>query len=477
MASSKDPVDKFTALPLEMLRHIAGYLDLWNRLKLRMVFPKAQENVVIDLVGDALKTIHVSPNSLSLANFDKLTRARFFQTRIENLIYFPVVFCSKGKPEDDDQQIGNLEDFRKINPALSRFEAQRSFEIYQAFVHEHEDIDSKIFDEVETSQRKESIIKQLKIGMCRLPNLSSVSIALYTQSRGINASCCMFDTPLRRQMHAAGLNDRGSNDLIAAAMSAFDSECYMAFAFVILTILPDIKKLSSLAIGDGMTGQLAHSSTFRDSFDIKPLERSLANVTRLTISCEYDYNGGAVRTDERWSILARHFKALQELTVCAEGKENEEYDDWCDVSKGARALDSFLKHGDYTQLVKVRLEGSCYSSGVNMKLFERFLFGHRHVLKEIELNNILLVNSPQDGSRLLPDSAYKDLRDFLLETTWLKAIRKFEMKLAKHGSSDQHQDCLNCSKLPQLATELNVPLKEDTWDFGEVVMRSKAMVD
>ncbi|EME77342.1 uncharacterized protein MYCFIDRAFT_179917 [Pseudocercospora fijiensis CIRAD86] len=456
MASNNQSVDRFTALPLEMLRNIAGYLDLWNRLKLRTVFPKAQEEIVVDLIGDALKTVHVSPNSLSLANFDKITMTRFFRTRIENITYLPMVFCAKGYKGRRDNQIRSLEDFRKRHPALSRSESQRSFEIYQDLVHEYEDNDFDSLKQLQTAEKETSLRKQLTKAMKRLPNLSSVSISTCAQAQGINGklvkelSLWLREDPPDRQT---------SHNLMSAAFTSFGERWYMAFVFIILDVLHTIKPLSNLAIGDSMKGQLIRDPKFQDAFEIGLLEQSLAQVTRLTISCAHGYNRDRKVTAERWYAIAAHSKKLQELTVYADDSDDDYYNDWLNVGDGVRAVDGFLSHGDYTQLKKLRIEGSQWTSGVDVKLFEQFLFLHRHVIKEIELESILLVDRPQKGSALTENHAYNNLRDFLLDTNWLKVITRFEMKLSRHDPSAQH--------LPQLAKDLNVPLKKDVWDFGE----------
>lgn len=62
MATTTAARDVFTTLPLEMLQEIVACLDLHSRFKLRTVFKKQQEDIVVDIRGSALENLYVSPN-------------------------------------------------------------------------------------------------------------------------------------------------------------------------------------------------------------------------------------------------------------------------------------------------------------------------------------------------------------------------------------------------------------------------------
>lgn len=79
--------DYFTALPNEILTHIALYLSEHDRLKLRAVFPKSCEKFVLGLFGDKFKRLYVFSTHESLNRFNIIAQTEFFQRNIKEVVF------------------------------------------------------------------------------------------------------------------------------------------------------------------------------------------------------------------------------------------------------------------------------------------------------------------------------------------------------------------------------------------------------
>ncbi|KAF7187937.1 hypothetical protein HII31_10837 [Pseudocercospora fuligena] len=484
MASNNGSSDKFTSLPLEMLQHIAGHLSLWDRLKLRTVFPKNQEEVVVNLIGDALKMVYVSPNKLSLGNFENIAASGFYQTHIRSIIYVPRVICC-GYEGDGFDELGydSLQAYRDAHPALSRPDAAESFALYQRLLEEYDFDNSVDMDTLENEESEARIRDRLRKGVQKLPNVTEISISTAIESEGLNASCLAHSRAFDKYQNIRGSNNCRRDVSTIQACNSLLPWHFQAFIWVMLDVLDAAANLRRFTIGKGAKSGLDLDHQFSCAYRTNNFKKALANLTHLTLSIAYTTDFFATRSDHsRFIAMAKNATALQELTLYLDATPDD-FDEWRKEQKRPRIDRAFLQVGGFRQLKVLRITAEEYYQDVDINLFEQFLFRHRHVLQQVYLRNVLLAEkcSGEDEkgyNEKWDECVCQIIRRTLPEIgAWMRELRTFEMKLKEHEPPHhmgERDECFICKEQARLAEELDVPSEDDECDFGVIVMRSKA---
>ncbi|KXS98631.1 hypothetical protein AC578_10066 [Pseudocercospora eumusae] len=488
MASNNNANDKFTALPLEMLENIAEFLGLWDRLKLRAVFPKNQEEVVVKLIGDALKVVHVAPNQRSLESFEHIATCEFFRRHICRLVYVPSAICQdspRNGPRDQSPGLvyNSLKAYRAAHPALSRSDAAKSFDILRRLLEEYDFDPSINLDTLETEKSEAHVRRRLKRGLQKLPNITNVSILIATQSEGLNASCYTNAKSFDRDQIARGRNSMFADRLTAQVSHDVWWSHWQAFIWVMLDALKVVTELKELTLGGSIIGRLTFDDRFSCSYEPRNFRQAVANLTHLTIGIadipdnlldDFDH--------ERLTAMAMDATAVQELTIYLEGGDWGP-DERRTRQESARVERAFLQVGDYPQLRVLRIDAPKIYQDIDAKLFEQFVFRHRHVLQQVYLRQVVLDDKQSEDNEQPYGEKWNKCTGRILRQTlpemgaWMRELKKFEMKLSRHEETHHQVKCFICAEAQRLAEELDVPLQDGVWDFGMVVMRSKVKYD
>ncbi|PPJ57360.1 hypothetical protein CBER1_01366 [Cercospora berteroae] len=398
MSAPNNGRDLFTQLPLELLREISEYLRLEDRLKLRTVFSKAQEDIVADLVGPILKTIYLSPSAYSICEFHRLLLSAFYRRHIRAVAYIPLAVPASLRRST--QMTLRAFAFTHKMP-LTGIRLSVGYDIYKICYEQHWEGSSGL-----------SARYDLAADLAQLPSLSHLAVTTTAKAVGLNAS---------RVWRSDAHYDLGREDLSRAAVRLLESQT-----------------------------DLLHDAML-------PLAAKQAQLNLTAITLDYS-------TDKRPSLLTV-FSLLKPLVP--------------------DSVDHFLRNERYTKLRTLELNAEKFYFGrISAKVFLQWLknHGNRSQLREIKLNNILLVPYPGECDAAEVSMTTKALlkqefRAVLLEACKCR-LRSFVMEIDRQPSYAlpcppfARVRSADAAWFDELAEEMQVQIGERGWNFGEYVMNN-----
>ena len=495
MAAMDDARDKFTNLPLEMLQGIAAHLDLHNRLKLRTVFKKEQEDVVVDLLGGALKTLYVSLTEVSISHFESITSSKFFAKHIDTIVYLPYVLSyvvrddSIVYQEDVERHFDEYWTGEHGQSDFNLSEARRSYAIYRDIYQQH-----RAYSSYRDPDIDDLLKVTLQAGLKRLRNLHSMVVLPVIRAEGLNASSVMYEEKFASRQSAKVQGNLLSQDKFnrAAVATVRDHFSYnfsyrrmVPYTDVIFRAMEEATvQLRVLSIGDfedeqfmdtdlNYFGQVAmRSSGDRDA---------LRHVEDLTVGVYDTEDGdGPGPRARNWKTIAHSVKMLQRLTMLVH-EHRYVRDKDPDYAASRRLVDYFLEIRSYEHLRSLHLQGESQCLGfVDSRTLEDFVHHHSTsgVLCEVRLSDIVTVefygSSRLYGDRTAPKTLLIDGMRSFLEQVPEFTLDVFEMKVEyrnhetrpNYSSGDLLDQVPQVTWFEELASELDVRLSDDGWKDG-----------
>ncbi|EME77431.1 uncharacterized protein MYCFIDRAFT_200698 [Pseudocercospora fijiensis CIRAD86] len=260
--------DYFTELPLEMLQHIASYLGAWDELKLRTVFPKTKQQIMVGTLGELISTVYVSPTKTSLEHFCKIAAPSFFAEHIRKLVYIPRAL---------DETIDDL---------LSVVEARKTCDEFNHIVSEH-----KTDHSAWSSTIDDFVLKFLRKGLARLQGLKVVVLANNIQDDGLNATALWY------------CNELCPKPIVCCLQGDHTGEAH----------------LRNMELGNCLCGQLKfgqeyHGLTRCMDAALDALTYVVPKLRKLTISCSDEWSA-SMKTEAFWKYIASRSNGIQDLTL------------------------------------------------------------------------------------------------------------------------------------------------------------------
>ncbi|KXS98669.1 hypothetical protein AC578_10069 [Pseudocercospora eumusae] len=167
--------DYFTDLPVELLQDIASHLPLFHKLKLRTVFNRQQEDLVVKLLGNGIRNLYVSPTTASLERFANICESSFFQEHVTKICFVPYAIV----PDRLEARL-SFRKYRDTFPQFSNAEAMISFAMYNSVIDEHQ-------AESDTEgQSQADVINILQAGIARMTKVDTVSVRFMILEDGMN---------------------------------------------------------------------------------------------------------------------------------------------------------------------------------------------------------------------------------------------------------------------------------------------------
>ena len=509
----------FTNLPLELLQGITSHLNLHNRLKLRTVFKKQQEDVVVDLLGGAMKTLHVSLTDRSILHFEKITNADFFSKQIDTIAYLPYVLPHVIRDEDPEQWDGwekiqerTFEDYRQSGcvkeAELTLKEVRRSYATYRDIREQH-----IAFPNYSHHALDSMLMASLEHGLSRLQNLRKLEVVSSIQTEGLNASSLVYNIPLSN--YGFVLEDESALDKVdQVALARVRSEWWhdrlMPRTDVVLRAIKKASvQIRELRIGGTSFEELVDCSLafFHGMTKYSSGAREiLLQVTDLTIGVyDIDEGDGEGAGEEPvpqpkardWRMIAECTTMLKRLTLVV---SSERYTrDWDPLDSPKQPICYFLEVNNYRHLQSLHLNADhhCLAS-VDSGLLLDFLRDQNTsaVLREVKLSDIITLRLPKEGTlcenRAAQGAMLTDgIRSFLEGLSEL-TFDVFEMKIEHRDQEGQYtidwslgwgNDEPQVTWFEELASELNVRLSEDGWkdgkkgwNFGEAIAQAETNI-
>lgn len=191
--------DRLTILPNELLLLIASHLRLRDLLKIRLFFPKLQNDNVFEILKDALKDtpLYVSPTTASLRSFNDFCANTFFNGIIRQVAFIPRAL---GGLQDRGEYLGepygpcwvrSFDDYKSLGSGDRIHRTQRSYQVYKRFLREHAIDYPSTFCGGETAI-DDSVQEALVQGLSQLPVLNAIAIAARCCTEGFNLSTMWY---------------------------------------------------------------------------------------------------------------------------------------------------------------------------------------------------------------------------------------------------------------------------------------------
>lgn len=208
----------------------------------------------------------------------------------------------------------------------------------------------------------------------------------------------------------------------------------------------------------------------------------IANVKTLEIGLPGMTDEALFRQEcaDAWYRIAQAATQLEKLKIVVERSTNT-----LALAASPRAVDYFLYNERYAVLRTLELNAEPYYCGcISAKTFLQWLrkYGSSSQLREIKLNNILLVPYPNargaSEAALTDKSSFKQgIRIVLLEACKLRLLT-FKMKIDRKASYSlpcspfARARAADAAWLDELAREMQVGIGQNGWNFGEYVMNN-----
>ncbi|CAK1360168.1 hypothetical protein CB0940_06257 [Cercospora beticola] len=470
MSTPTNGRDLFTNLPLELLRQIAEELSFQDRVKLRTVFSKAQEDIVADLVGPILKTIYLSPNEHSICKFHRLLSSPFYRRRVRTVVYIPnTIFKPRLHKAEYLAEVGY-----EHHVQLTWEEEDRSYRLYKAMHKEHTEGSFAVFADY-----------FLAPDLAQLSSLSHLTAATVAKVEGLNASSLWCsDTHVEARLRLGLSASREGAPFEAAQRTLEAGTCQMLGA-----VFFDAAQRAELRPNVVTLDYPADYSLKAVSEVLTPLvvgpgrPSIMSSVRTLDIGLRCMTDGSLYRKEcaDAWANIALAATQLEKLKMVVERSTHS-----FSLAPSPRAVDHFLQNERYEELHTIELNAeSFYQGRISATKFLQWLkkYAGRSKLREIKLNNILLVSYPGECYAsevvLINKSIFKSgIRDVLLEARKL-GLRSFVMKIDREPSYSlpcspfARARSADASWLDELAEEMQVRIGEDSWDFGEYVVNRR----
>ncbi|KXS93564.1 hypothetical protein AC579_710 [Pseudocercospora musae] len=169
--------DYFTEMPLTLLQEIASHLPLLHKLKLRTVFKKQQEDVVVKCLGNGVRNLYVSPQLQQLDRFTTICKSPFFQQNVKQICF-----------------------------SHSEAEAQMSFAMYSIAVDEHraESNAGLRLQSTSTNVLRAAIIKMTQFG--------AISVQFIMEEDGMNGCALHHGKKYHELAEESGATPSSANE-------------------------------------------------------------------------------------------------------------------------------------------------------------------------------------------------------------------------------------------------------------------------
>ncbi|KAF7187817.1 hypothetical protein HII31_10717 [Pseudocercospora fuligena] len=331
--------DYFTELPLELLQEIASHLPLYHKLKLRTILKKQQENIVVELLGNGIKNLYVSPTTASLDRFTKICESSFFQQNVKEICFLPFVIVPTGL-----LQRSTFSEYRDAFPQFSEAEALMSFAMYNSVVDQHQ---AESDDQPQPQSNLVDIVDILEAGIIKMTQVETVSVQLITQEDGMNGFALHHGKWYHNSnMFKSSPPSKALNDIKTAAMkTAAKLPVIRHIERFLQAVRNSGINFRHLALGRHTLGQyhkaqLPFSIQHIGGLTVETTTSVLSNVTELTISCENSkpfYNEEMVRFWQKVAVSATNIKQLTIFPYASSKSTN-----WVVPGTGIEVIDQFL---------------------------------------------------------------------------------------------------------------------------------------